>query len=204
MNMPQSIEWVFDELGPLVSQPGCPLLQPTINLMGQLIRPDHTQQRPNQELDQHRQQLNIVITEKRSNALKIATQIGLDDREGADAEVIDNGYLPLPRSVKYATSGQRLAAPRFSWLEYPRNLDRTPSTGRLIAAGHQPPGYLLLGSGQRLRHKVEFIGGLVVVDDHAGEAGQLLLPDPDLDRAGRFGCVAVLNLLGHGSLHSFF
>jgi hypothetical protein len=81
VNMLQSIEWVFDELGPLVSQPGCPLLQPTINLMGQLIRPDQTQQRPNQDLDQHRQQLNIVITDKRSNALKIATQIGLDDRK---------------------------------------------------------------------------------------------------------------------------
>jgi hypothetical protein len=38
----------------------------------------------------------------------------LDDREGADAEVIGNGYLPLSRSVKYATSRQRLAAPRFT------------------------------------------------------------------------------------------
>jgi hypothetical protein len=59
VNMLQSIEWVFDELGRLVSQPGGPLLQPTINLMGQLIRPDQTQLRPNQDLDQHRQQLNI-------------------------------------------------------------------------------------------------------------------------------------------------
>src|SRR4029453_11106602 len=27
--------------------------------------------------------------------------------------------------------------------------------------------------------------------------------DPDLDRAGRFGCVAVLSVFGHGSVHSF-
>jgi hypothetical protein len=57
--------------------------------------------------------------------------------------------------------GRGLSRRDFSRLEYPRSFDRTPSAGRLIAAGHQPPGCLLLGSGQRLRRKVEFVGGLV-------------------------------------------
>jgi hypothetical protein len=52
-------------------------------LARQLIRADQPQQRPNQDLDQHRQQLGIIVADERSNAFKIATQIRLDDREGA-------------------------------------------------------------------------------------------------------------------------
>jgi hypothetical protein len=84
---------------------------------------------PRSGFDQHRELFHIVIADKRGNPFKIATQIRLDDPEGAAAEVIGNGYLPLSRSVKYATSRQGLAAPRFSRLEYPRSFDRTPSTG---------------------------------------------------------------------------
>jgi len=51
-----------------VPSAGTPLNQPSIKLTGQLVRADQTQQRPGEDLDQHRQELNIVITDERSNA----------------------------------------------------------------------------------------------------------------------------------------
>jgi hypothetical protein len=51
---------------------------------------------------------------------------------GAIALCLEWLSSPLPRSVKYTTSGQRLAA-LISWRECLRSFDRPPSTGRLIA-----------------------------------------------------------------------
>ena len=59
-------------------QVGGPLIQPGIDLLSEFGRADQPQRRINQDLGHHRQQLHIVITDERSNAFKIATQIRLE------------------------------------------------------------------------------------------------------------------------------
>ena len=82
---------MFDELGRLVSKSSGPPIKPSRNLTLELLRSHETQQRPDQDLGHHDQQL--------IQGLKIATQIRPDDREGATTEVIGNGYIPHSREV---------------------------------------------------------------------------------------------------------
>jgi hypothetical protein len=60
-------------------QPRTPLIQPSINLTGELIRTHQTQQGADEDLDEHREQLHVAIGDKRINAFKIAMQIRMDD-----------------------------------------------------------------------------------------------------------------------------
>jgi hypothetical protein len=70
-------------------QPRGPLIQPCRNLPLELIRADQPQQRPDQDFGHHDQQLTcIVVVDQGVARFEITTEIGRDQREGADLQLV--------------------------------------------------------------------------------------------------------------------